>query len=200
MGWGGWKIPLTRDHHQAPSPPTPADRRSSRRHRAHSHWGSGQSRPLPSAKRTANARRALTGPQGRHIDLQKGRSCRGMNLREAQTGQRWPSFGSFWPLKVSSDTVNWALAPAVSQAVAGFDQRPSDQTSSTSCCCFLSCAGSTTHLFRCTTASLSKRPVHKALFTNVLTVHRVKGLKPLGQYANAGHCHTNRLLVRNSSN
>lgn len=56
----------------------------------------------------------------------------------------------------------------------------------------------TPYFFRCAVASLSKRPVHKALFTNILTVHCVKGLKPLGQYADAGHCQPNRQLVNKS--
>lgn len=56
----------------------------------------------------------------------------------------------------------------------------------------------TPYFFRCAVASLSKRPVHKALFTNILTVHCVKGLKPLGQNADAGHCQPNRLLVNKS--
>lgn len=56
----------------------------------------------------------------------------------------------------------------------------------------------TPYFFRCAVASLSKRPVHKALFTNILTVHCVKGLKPLGQNADTGHCQPNRLLVNKS--
>lgn len=54
------------------------------------------------------------------------------------------------------------------------------------------------YFFRCAVASLSKRPVHKALFTNILPVHCVKALKPFGQYADAGHCQPNRLLVNKS--
>lgn len=50
---------LTRDRHPAPSPQARSNRRSSRRRRARSRWGSGQTRPWPSAKTHKTGTEAL---------------------------------------------------------------------------------------------------------------------------------------------
>lgn len=104
---------------------------------------------LAICKENSKCKRALTGPQKQQMNLRKQRSCRGIIARGARSG-RPSSFGSSWLLKKSQecregvschfimmpapagwrllhwscDTVKWALAPAVSQAVARFDQRP----------------------------------------------------------------------------
>lgn len=48
------------DRHLAPSPQARSDRRNSRQHQAHSHWGSGQTLPWPSAKTPSNSSIFLT--------------------------------------------------------------------------------------------------------------------------------------------